>query len=455
MTEVLWHWPELCNALGVEEFAGPDITGISIDSRTLAPGDLFIAMTGDPGPRFNPSHRSDRDGHDFIAAALERGAAGVLSHDPVTRDCAELKVDDTLEALWRLGRAARARLTGPIVAITGSSGKTTTKTWMCTALQAFATAGSLNNHLGVPLSLARTPRTATAAVYEIGTNHPGEIAPLSGLVRPDVAVVLNVHPAHAENFADLVGLRTEKLSIYKGLTDKGVLVVEDLIDTRELPATLARVTFGDTPGADVRLVSEAEGSAEFEISGNRITARVPGGGGHRARSLAAVLAVLKVLDRDLAAARNLDAGLVPKGRGNPTQVGGITLIDDSYNANPASMAAALQGLQRATGRRFALLGEMLELGEGGIEHHARLARYCSGIDYVYCVGAGMRPLSEALDPAHCHYQLVPDDALLELLCARLQPGDTLLVKGSNRVFWARGFVDRIIARLSTRVPDSA
>ncbi|MEM8769569.1 MAG: Mur ligase domain-containing protein, partial [Pseudomonadota bacterium] len=145
MSEPLWRWPELCFALGLPPADGPDVTGISIDSRTLEPGDLFIALTGDPGPRFNSSQRSDRDGHDFVAMALERGASGVLTHDSTQRDAPELKVADTLDGLWALGRAGRDRLTCPVVAVTGSSGKTTSKTFLAAALGAFATTGSLNN----------------------------------------------------------------------------------------------------------------------------------------------------------------------------------------------------------------------------------------------------------------------------------------------------------------------
>ena len=200
MSEPLWRWPALCEALGVPSVEGPDVGGISIDSRTTQPGDLFIALTGDPGPRFNASQRSDRDGHDFIKAALAAGAVGVLAHDGGEHGCPALQVEDTLDGLWDLGRAARARLTCPVVAITGSSGKTTSKTFLAAALDAFATAGSLNNHLGVPLSLARTPVDAGSAVFEIGTNHPGEIGPLSELVSPTVSVLLNVHRAHTENF---------------------------------------------------------------------------------------------------------------------------------------------------------------------------------------------------------------------------------------------------------------
>jgi UDP-N-acetylmuramoyl-tripeptide--D-alanyl-D-alanine ligase len=336
MSETLWTWRELCEALALPVVDGPDISGISIDSRTAKPGDLFIALTGDPGARFNPSQRSDRDGHDFVDSALERGAAGVLVHDQKSRSCPQLMVADTLDALWDLGRAGRKRLNCAVVAVTGSSGKTTCKSLLTAALDAFATPGSLNNHLGVPLSLARTPKHATTAVFEIGTNHPGEIAPLSKLVQPNVAVVLNVHPAHAENFCDMAELRTEKLSISEGLKEDGLLVVHDEIDDGELPADLARLRFGSTDAADVTLLDVTGDRANFRINSSGrsgdVTAHVPGGGRHRASSLAAVFAVMLALDRDIGDACNLSDDLIPGGRGTHLEAGGITVIDDSYNA---------------------------------------------------------------------------------------------------------------------------
>lgn len=447
MAEPLWRWTELCTALGLAVEDGPDISGISIDSRQIAAGDLFIALTGDPGARFNPSQRSDRDGHDFIEAALDNGAAGVLSHDALKRACPELKAADTLDALWSLGAIARERLASPVVAITGSSGKTTTKSLLSAALGAFSTPGSLNNHLGVPISLARTPRDATAAVYEIGTNHPGEIAPLSELVRPDVAVVLNVHPAHAEFFADLAELRSEKLSIYKGLRKQGVLVVEDTIELAELPDNVSRLRFGRTTDAAVRLLTCSGDQASYGTGSNELIADIPGGGEHRALSLAAVLAVLQALQLDLEPALHLTADLVPDGRGNRIEVNEITLIDDSYNANPASMTAALQALQASAGRKFALIGEMLELGTAAADYHRALAPLCKQLDGVFCVGEGMRVLADLL-PESVFYE-APDAALLTALAKQLQSGDTLLIKGSNRVFWARDFVARIHQALSS------
>ena len=446
MAEPLWRWTELCTALGLVIEDGPDINGISIDSRQIAAGDLFIALTGDPGTRFNPSQRSDRDGHDFIEAALENGAAGVLSHDTLKRACPELKVADTLDALWALGAAARSRLGCPVVAITGSSGKTTTKSLLSAALDAFSTPGSLNNHLGVPISLARTPRNASAAVYEIGTNHPGEIAPLSELAQPDVAVLLNVHPAHAEFFVDLAELRTEKLSIYKGLREQGVLVVEDVIGLADLPDSVSTLRFGRTTDAALRLLDCSGERASYGTGSNELIAYVPGGGEHRAMSLAAVLAVLQTLQLDLDPALHLAADLVPKGRGNRIDVNGITLIDDSYNANPASMTAALKALQTTAGRKFALIGEMLELGEAAADYHSALAPLCRQLDGVFCVGEGMRGLADLL-PDSAFYD-TPDAALLNTLVKRLLPGDTLLIKGSNRVFWAREFVASIRKTLS-------
>ena len=448
---VLWTWPELCAVFGLPVIEGPDVTGISIDSRRVQPGDLFIALTGDPGPRFNPSHRSGRDGHEFVADAVTRGAAGVLVHDAGQREIPQLQVADTLDALWQLGRAGRARLHCPVVAVTGSSGKTTAKGFLAAALHGSATAGSLNNHLGVPLSLALTPRNSQAAVFEVGMNHPGEIAPLSELVRPDVAVVLNVHPAHVENFLDIREIELEKISIYKGLSETGKLVLEESIDAATVPEGIEIARFGKSPDARVRLLNVASTDASYEIKGRQVAARVPGGGTHRAMTLAAVICTLDVLGLDLEPALNLPDSLVPTGRGQIHSMGGITLIDDSYNANPVSMRAALESLRLNPGqRRIALLGEMLELGPDGPRFHAELAAYCDGLDGVICVGEGMRALHDAL-PASLRmgWYALADEHLLDEILKMLTEGDILLIKGSNRVFWARGFVDRLREVLSS------
>jgi UDP-N-acetylmuramoyl-tripeptide--D-alanyl-D-alanine ligase len=452
---MLWRWPELCVAVGVPEIAGPDVTGVEIDSRLVREGDLFVALPGDPGPRFNPSHRSTRDGHDFITDAVANGAIGALTHDGRARDIPQLQVADTLDALWSIGGAARQRLACPVVAVTGSSGKTTAKTFLAAALDAFATEGSFNNHLGVPLSLARTPRGATAAVYEIGTNHPGEIAPLAALVRPDVALVLNVHPAHRENFPDLDALRQEKLSIHRGLPDRGVLVVEESLDVSGIAPSIVVRRFGRGPGAHVQLLEDSGTYARVRVGSHVLDVRVPGGGTHRAMTLAGVLCVLDALGIDPARGASLADALVPAGRGRRLQIAGLTVIDDSYNANPASMAAALTALgAEPEGRRFALLGEMLELGPDGPAYHRGLAPQCTGLDGVWCVGEGMRPLADALQ-AHgpaVTWRAAADDALLDTLATELRAGDVLLVKGSNRVFWASDFATRLVRRLETRDP---
>ncbi len=455
----LWRWRELCIALDLPETDGPDVTGISIDSRLTNPGDLFIALTGDPGARFHPGYRSERDGHDFIEAAVANGAVGVLVHDGRARALPQLQVADTLDGLWDLGRAGRTRLRCPVVAVTGSSGKTTAKTFLAAALGAFASDGSLNNHLGVPLSLARTPRDATAAVYEIGTNHPGEIAPLAELAAPDVAVVLNVHPAHREHFRDMRELEEEKLSIYRGLHAKGELVLEESLDVSGLPEGLPLNRFGRDPQARVQLVELIDATAQYQIRGHRIEAHVPGGGAHRALTLGAVLCVLDVLGRDPAGGAALSDDLVPAGRGRRLQAAGIVIIDDSYNANPESMAAALRLLgESASGRRFALLGEMLELGDDGPDFHRALAPLCAGFDGVIGVGPGMRPLVDELAstlPLVAHYPQA-GEALQAHLTGLLRAGDTLLVKGSNRVFWTRKYVEQLLATLSaSRSRDAA
>ena len=426
--------------------------GIAIDSRLTEPGDLFVALPGDPGPRFQATSRSDRDGHDFVPYAVENGAVAVLVHRDVNTHrgaadpgVAQLRVADTLDGLWALGRAGRARVNGPVVAVTGSSGKTTFKTFAAAALDAFATSGSLNNHIGVPLSLARTPRESTAAVYEIGTNHPGEIEPLSRLARPDVAVLLNVHPAHIENFGSLDAIRKEKTTIALGLEPGGTFVHPSGLDG---PATHRSVSFGMDTTADLQLVRSAGTVAELRTPAGRFECAVPGGGEHRAMSVCALAAVLVALDLPLDRLHRLVDEAVPRGRGNRATVQEITVIDESYNANPASMAATLDAFAAEPGRRIAILGDMLELGEDAPRYHADLAPHCGSIDGVFCVGERIRVLYDALPPGQrLGFARQPDAAFVDLCTTTLRPGDSVLVKGSNGIFWANGFVDALMAAL--------
>jgi UDP-N-acetylmuramoyl-tripeptide--D-alanyl-D-alanine ligase len=451
--EVLWSWREACAAVGAPPVDGPAIRGVAIDSRTLERGDLFVALAGDPGPRFNTHSRSNRDGHDFAADAAARGAAGALVARPLDLPLPQIRVADTLDGLWALGAAARRRSNGAFFAITGSSGKTTVKTFLAAALDCAASQGSLNNFWGVPLSLARTPVSSRAAVLEIGTNHPGEIAPLAQLVRPHVAVVLNVYPAHVEYFGTLEALRGEKLSIATGLVDGGTLVAPDDLDLPGVNASRV-ITFGSTAAADVRLVSldAARLHARYAMGTRTVEAAVPGGGQHRALSLAAVIGCLLAVGENPSRAAALDPALVPRGRGARRDVNGIVVIDDSYNANPVSMRAALEELAREDGgRRYALLGEMRELGADAPRLHRELADACTALDGVFCVGQGMRTLLDALPPSvRMGYADEATTVSMATLLDALEPGDRLLVKGSNRVFWVHDFVEKLVAELETR-----
>ena len=442
----LWRWSEVCAAVGAPPADGADIDGVGIDSRTLTGGELFVALPGDPGGRFNVGQRSGRDGHDYVRAAFDAGAAGALVQRDSQDGVPTILVRDTIDALWDLARCARERFAGRVVAVTGSSGKTTVKTFIAHALGAFSTPGSLNNHLGVPLSLARTPPDARFAVYEIGTNHPGEIAPLARLAAPDVAVVLNVHPAHIEYFEDIGALAHEKLSIADGLRTGGTLVCLDTLDRGELDPRMRVLTFGLGQKADVRLLSSAGGIAVVETPSVRVEAEIPGGGEHRALSLTAAAAAVVALGGNPSSIGRIGAEAVPAGRGNRIRVGAVTLIDDSYNANPASMAAALRTLAAESGRTIAVLGEMLELGDDGERLHAAMADACGGIDKVVCVGHAMDALFDRL-PKHRRLAFFPsaDDIDTNVIVEALQPGDVVLLKGSNRVFWARDYA-RVLGR---------
>ncbi len=422
--------------------ADTPITDVAIDSRKLAPGALFVALAGDLSHRFHVSSTSSRDGHEFLAAAQAAGAAAALVSSPrADLMMPQIVVSDTVDALWDLGRAGRARLAGDVVAVTGSSGKTTFKSMLAEALGAHATAGSLNNHLGVPISLAAVPPAAGAAVIEIGTSSAGEIAPLSTLAAPHVAVLLNVQSAHIGNFASIDALRQEKCAIAAGLQPGGTLVVHDGVTC---DGAVVRLTFGTSNTADVRLVGLEGAIAHYRLRGTELRARVPGGGEHRALTLAAVIGALHALGRDVEPALALGDAVVPGGRGTVQAIAGIEIVDDSYNANPASMAGALRAFRaRPAGRRLAVLGEMLELGDQSAALHRSLEPELEGLDGVWLVGEGMRALqAPACARGWCAQA---DAALIDALVTELRPGDALLVKGSNRVFWATGFVAKLIA----------
>ncbi len=399
-------------------------TGVSIDTRTLARGDLFVALVG------------ERDGHAHVAAALERGAAAVMVHraDSVPEGAPALMVDDTLQALHRLGATGRGRFGGRVVAVTGSVGKTTTKEMLRTALSAFgpthAAEASYNNHWGVPLTLARLPADAAYCVCEIGMNNPGEIEPLARLTAPDVAVITTIAAAHIGHLGSLEAIADEKAAILRGLRPGGVAVLPaDSAHFFRLRAQAGEtMTFGHSEAADVR--AEEDG---LWFRGERIPLALAAPGLHMRINAAAAVAAVAALGLDPAKATAALATFRPLGgRGLQRALGPITLLDESYNANAASMRASLTLLRGMAGRRrLAVLGDMLELGAFGPAEHAGLAGdVAEAADLLYACGPLMRHLFEAV-PASQRGVLAADAATLAPIVAEaVQPGDAVLIKGS-------------------------
>ena len=433
-------------------------SGVSIDSRTLAPGDLFVALIG-----------PNQDGHAFLAQAFERGAAAaVVSRVPdgPGDEASLVVVADTQAALEGLGRAGRARTTARIAGITGSVGKTGTKEALrhVLARQAptYASAASHNNHWGVPLSLARLPQQASFGVLELGMNHAGEIRALTRLVRPHVALITTVAPAHLEFFASVEAIADAKSEIFEGVEPGGTAVVNR--DSEFYPRMRAHaercgvgriVTFGRDAAADWRV---ADCQLRPELSevvalrrGRRIAYRLGTPGEHLVLNSLAVLAVSEALGADVVqAAAALGDLRATAGRGERRRIavgaGHALLLDESYNANPASMRAALALLGQLPGRRIAILGDMLELGRTSGELHAGLAEAVerAQVDLVFTCGPGMAHLRDAL-PARCHGGHADDSAALApMAAAAVRPGDAVLVKGSLGSAMAR-----VVAALKT------
>jgi UDP-N-acetylmuramoyl-tripeptide--D-alanyl-D-alanine ligase len=448
---VLWTVEGMAAAIGAErEGALPlSVPGISIDSRTLAPGDAFFAIQGD-----------HRDGHDFAAAALASKAglavAAADRRSELPQDVPLLVVPDVLAALRALAAAARARLQGKVIGVTGSVGKTGTKEALRLALsqdgETHASAASYNNHWGVPLSLARCPASARYAVLEMGMNHAGEIVPLSRLARPHVAIITTVAPVHLEFFGSLAKIADAKAEIFLGLEAGGAAVINRdnsqfvHLKRRAKQAGVARiVSFGEHEQADARLIKCALhpgcSAVQADILGTELTYKIGAPGRHLVHNSLAVLAAAVLVGADLALAALALADFKPaSGRGAAFEIdlpgGPATVIDESYNANPASMAAALALLgQRpvgARGRRIAVLGDMLELGpRGRALHRGLLAPVdANAIDLVFCCGPLMRALWRAL-PASRRGGYAEDSAALEpQVLSAVGAGDVVMVKGS-------------------------
>ncbi|MFT8815827.1 UDP-N-acetylmuramoyl-tripeptide--D-alanyl-D-alanine ligase [Acetobacter fabarum] len=415
------------------------ITGISIDTRTLAAGDLFIALKGDTS-----------DGHAHVQAALDKGAACAMVHaaDGLA-DPRVLVVADTMVGLQQLAQAARARFTGKVVAVTGSVGKTTTKEMLRLCLSAngptHAAEASYNNHWGVPLTLARLPRNAAFCISEIGMNHPGEILPLARMVRPDVALITTIGSAHLGHMGSLDAIAAEKASIITTLPAHGVAVVPDdahgasffVQAAQQANATLWRT--GSSPGSTAHMGAVHSGAdgTQFtaSIAGVEVAVHVPAPGLHLARNALAALAACAALGTDLPKAATALQGFAPgKGRGALSHIAGgaITLLDESYNASSASIRAALDVLHHLPAtRRIAILGDMRELGTFSTTEHAALAPVAAAsADLVFCCGPYMKTLFDALPPARQGAWADNAAALAPLACAALRGGDAVLVKGS-------------------------
>ncbi len=452
----LWTSAEAAAATGGHVTQPWQATGVSIDTRTLQKGDLFVALA------------DVRDGHDFVAQALEKGAsAALVTHVPegVAADAPLLIVPDVLDALGALGRAARARTAAKVVAITGSVGKTSTKEMLRALLarqgKCHAAEASYNNHWGVPLTLARMPVDTDYAVIEIGMSNPGEITPLSQMARPHVAMVTTVAAAHLASFESLAGIAVEKACIMDGLEAGGVAVLNADIETSHILQDHAKalgakqVLFGETAAdwvvKDVRIAGDvtvitATGDGVdylFKLS-------VPGR--HFAMNAVGVLAVVEALGADpVAASLDIAAWVPPAGRGTREIIvtdmandgESLELLDDAFNANPTSLAASLEVLAASSpsdnvgriikGRRVAILGDMLELGTAEVAMHRDMAQneHLKSLDLIHCAGPLMRHLWEALPEeqrgrwAETAAELVPQASQL------VDAGDVVLVKGSK------------------------
>ena len=465
MPEPLWTSDEIARATGGRLVGHPFVVnGVSIDSRSVAPGDLFVALAG------------VRDGHEFVDSSRQKGASGVLASKPVSGSA--VMVDDTLQALERLGAAARDRAPAARrAAVTGSVGKTGVTQAIMAGLTlagpAHSSVNSYNNHIGVPLTLARMPRDTRRAVFEIGMNHADEIRPLTRMVRPHAAVVTTVGPVHIENFPDgEAGVARAKAEVFEGLEPRGLAVLNadnrwfELLKAEAAKAGAQVRTFGRAEGCDARLIDfqatslgESGGHAvvQARFHGKSLDFPILQTGQHWGLNSMAVLLMLEALDVDLADSLAALGRFEPlAGRGAERTVrlpaGAFTLIDESYNANPVSMASAIAtlGLRKTSGRKFVVLTDMLELGPEAPRFHAELAGPLAEakVDLVFAAGPLMKSLFDALPSTRRGGYAETAADLAPLVERAAEPGDLVMVKGSNGS--KAGLIAQALARLDVR-----
>ena len=448
MTTPLWTAAEIAAATGGTASTDFAVTGVAFDSREVGSGDLFVALTGEA-----------TDGHRFLDQAFAQGAAGAIVSQPT--DHPHVLVADTFVALNDLARASRARSSARIVGVTGSVGKTSAKEALFAALDrsmpgsVHRSVKSYNNHTGVPLSLARMPRDTTVGVFEMGMNHAGELSVLTALVRPHVAVVTAIAPAHTEFFPDESAIADAKGEIFAGLEPGGIAILpqdsphRDRLFAAARPYAARVVTFGTGASADVRAIE----TMRLATGASFVTARVGDRelsftlsqpGQHWVSNALAVIAAVDAVGADLGLAGLALAdlgGLAGRGARFMTMVPGgeALVIDESYNANPASMRATLGVLAAEPGRHVAVLGEMRELGAASADYHAALADpvLAARADPVLLVGEAMAPLAAALEGKADIVHVADAAAALDRLAAMLVPGDAVLIKGSNGVGLSR------------------
>ncbi|MBB4291356.1 UDP-N-acetylmuramoyl-tripeptide--D-alanyl-D-alanine ligase [Rhizobium leguminosarum] len=465
----LWTTEDMIAAMAGRPFGTlPEgITGISIDSRSIAPGEAFFAIKGDRV-----------DGHDYASMATANGASLLVVSEARLPAMGRLTVpmivvEDVLAALGRLGLASRERSRARIIAVTGSVGKTTTKEMLRHVLspsgKVHASVASFNNHWGVPLTLARMPEDTDYGVFEVGMNHPGEIRPLVAMIRPDVAVITTIAPAHLGNFKNIKEIAAAKAEIFEGLEPGGHVVLNrdndqfNFLDRTAQSLGIEHIhSFGQHAKAEFRL-AEFNGSDEnstlwLTIGGETLEVAIGAPGRHIAENALAALGVVRIVGADMEKAIDALGTLKPeKGRGKRHRLsigsGSFTLIDESYNANPASMRAAIALLAASEptgrGRRIAVLGDMLEMGEYAQKVHGDLAvpLLAAGIEYVWLAGAEMAALKESLpESVHVEYRENTGE-LTDYVLNSVVPGDVFMVKSSLGI----GF-GKIVAALLDKFP---